>query len=147
MEILLAALKEMLFHFAIWSFALLLLWINNRQVRRIDHGWIAMWEQKRNAPINTFVRSWTKVIKLLTFLKWALMISTFLVLAWNWSILQFFLSNRGLDVPRWVRDGGILLIKTLMFFLFVTVFIFLVSRVLRHQLLRVCQLARGDQTS
>jgi len=137
MQIFLAALKEMRVHLGIWSFGLILLWIANRKVQRIDRAWIARWEQRHNAPISVFVRSWTKVFKVLTFLKWAVMITTVFVLAWNWHVVQFFFTNTGPHTPGWVRGGGILVTKTMMFFLFTCVFLFLACGVTRTQLTRV----------
>lgn len=146
MQIFLAALKEMTVHFVIWSLGLLLLWMANGKVRRIDQAWIATWEQKHNLPISTFIRSWTKVFKALTFLKWAVVIAAVLILTWNWSLLQFFLLDGGSDMPPWVRGGGILLVKAMMFLLFAYVFLVLAWGIMRTQLLRVRKLAASRDT-
>lgn len=146
MRILLAALKEITVYFVIWSFGLLLLWIASGKTQKIDQLWIARWEQKHNAPITTFARSWTKALKALTFLKWAVMITTLLVLGWNWGLLQFFLMNRDPQMPPWVRDGGILLIKTMVFLFFVYIFLAVALRIMRAKLIRFRELSTRRET-
>ena len=146
MQIFLAALKEMTVHFVIWSFGLLLLWIASGKTRKIDQLWIARWEQKHNAPISTFARSWTKALRALAFLKWAVMITALLVLGWNWGLLQFFLMNRDPQMPPWVRDGGILLIKTMMFLLFVYAFLVVALRIMRAKLIRLREVSTRRET-
>jgi len=145
MQIFLAALKEMTGHFIIWSFALLLLWFAKGKVQRTDRIWVATWERNHNAPISTFVRSWTTVLRVVTFLKWAVLITDFLLLAWNWKLLQVFLANGDPNMPRWVRDGITLMIKSIMNLLFAFVFLVGTCRVMRIQLNRIRELAANDK--
>jgi hypothetical protein len=91
MQVFLAALNEMKVHFVFWLVRLLLLWRAEGQFQRMGKAWIAIWEQKHNTSISTFIRSQTRIGMALAFLTWAVMLITLLVLGRNWTLLQFLL--------------------------------------------------------
>ena len=118
MKILLVSLKELLPHYLIWGLAIGLLWDARRRIKAIDLDWVATWEKKHQARIDTLLHSWGRLLALSRIAAWMLLSVTLVLLVTEWEMLSLIATDQIVQYPEYFRKLAVTTVKVLLTLMF-----------------------------